>query len=95
MEKVRQWYNGYNFLGDKLYNPFDILLFIKNNHEFRNYWFTTGTPTFLIKLIQQHNYFIPQLADLRVSSSLINSFDIENTGALTPTRGCIGQSPLS
>jgi hypothetical protein len=78
MEKVRQWYNGYNFLGDKLYNPFDILLFIKNNHEFRNYWFTTGTPSFLIKLIQQHNYFLPQLADLWVSSSLIDSFDIEN-----------------
>jgi hypothetical protein len=78
MVKVREWYNGYNFLGETLYNPFDILLFIKNNYQFRNYWFSTGTPTFLIKLIQQQNYFIPQLENLRANSSLIDSFDIEN-----------------
>jgi hypothetical protein len=78
MTKVREWYNGYNFLGDKLYNPFDILLFIKNKFQFRNYWFATGTPTFLIKLVQQQNFFLPKLADLWVNSSLIDSFDIEN-----------------
>ena len=78
MEKTKQWYDGYNFLGDNVYNPFDILLFIDNDFEFRNYWFATGTPTFLIKLIRQHNYFLPQLANLWVNSSLIDSFDIEN-----------------
>jgi hypothetical protein len=78
MVKVREWYNGYNFLGETLYNPFDILLFIKNNYQFRNYWFSTGTPTFLIKLIRQQNYFIPKLENLRANSSLIDSFDIEN-----------------
>ena len=76
MPRVREWYNGYNFLGETLYNPFDILLFIKNNYQFRNYWFSTGTPTFLIKLIQQQNYFIPKLENLRVNSSVIDSFDI-------------------
>jgi len=78
MEKVKQWYNGYSFLGDTLYNPFDILLFIDNSFEFRNYWFTTGTPTFLIKLVQQHNFFIPQLESLKVNNTLIDSFNIEN-----------------
>jgi len=78
MTKVRQWYNGFNFLGEHVYNPFDILLFIDNDFEFRNYWFSTGTPTFLTKLIQQQNYFIPQLENLRVNCSLIDSFDIEN-----------------
>lgn len=77
MAKVRQWYNGYNFLGEPVYNPFDILLFVDNDQTFKNYWFTTGTPTFLIKLIQQHNYFIPQLDNIHVSESLIDSFDIE------------------
>ena len=38
MEKVRQWYNGYNYFGDKVYNPFDILLFISNKFKFSNYW---------------------------------------------------------
>jgi len=78
MEKVKQWYNGFNFLGERVYNPFDILLFIDNDFEYRNYWFATGTPTFLIKLIQRQNYFIPQLENLRVSSTLIDSFDIDN-----------------
>jgi hypothetical protein len=78
MEKIREWYNGYNFLGDRVYNPFDILLFIKNGKVFENYWFATGTPTLLIKLIQQNNYYIPKLDNLRVSKSLIDSYDIES-----------------
>ena len=78
MEKVRQWYNGYNFLGDRVYSPFDILLFIKNGKVFKNYWFGTGTPTFLIKLIEQHNYYIPKLDNIKVSESMIDSYDIEN-----------------
>jgi hypothetical protein len=78
MDKVREWYNGYNFLGERVYNPFDILLFIKNKFKFNNYWFTTGTPTFLVKLIQKQNYFIPKLNNLKIDSSLIDSFDIEN-----------------
>jgi hypothetical protein len=65
-------------MGEPVYNPFDILLFIDHDFEFRNYWFASGTPTFLIKLVQQQNYFIPKLADLWVNSSLIDRFDIEN-----------------
>jgi len=78
MTRIKEWYNGFNFLGEHVYNPFDILLFIDNAFEFRNYWFATGTPSFLVKLIKQNGYFLPRLADLRVNSSLIDSFDIEN-----------------
>ncbi len=78
MARVRQWYNGFNFMGESVYNPFAILLFIDHDFEFKNYWFATGTTTFLIKLVQQQNFFIPKLADLWVNSSLIDSFDIEN-----------------
>ena len=78
MERVKRWYNGYNFLGDSVYNPFDILLFIKNQCVFKNYWFETGTPKFLIELIKKNSYFIPRLNGLRVNESLVNSFDIEN-----------------
>ncbi|WP_320055553.1 ATP-binding protein [Desulfuromonas thiophila] len=78
MAQVRQWYNGYNFLGERVYNPFDILLFIKNDQRFKNYWFATGTPTFLIKLIRQKNIYLPQLDRLEVSDSLIDSFDLDN-----------------
>jgi len=78
MKKVKEWYNGYNFLGEPVYNPFAILLFIDSGFIFKNYWFTTGTPTFLITLIQKQNYFIPQLENLRISDSQIDSFNIEN-----------------
>jgi Predicted AAA-ATPase/PD-(D/E)XK nuclease superfamily len=78
MEQIKRWYNGYNFLGDRVYNPFDILLFIKNQRTFQNYWFETGTPKFLIELIKKNNYFIPRFNGLQVSKSLVNSFDIEN-----------------
>ena len=77
-QKLKNWYNGYNFLGSQMYNPFDILQFIAKGHKFDNYWFESGTPTFLMKLIQQNNYFLPSLSNLRVDKKLLNSFDIEN-----------------
>ncbi len=76
--KIQEWYNGYNFLGSKVFNPFDILLFIKNDCQFKSYWFETGTPSFLIKLIKENGYYIPNLECLQVDSSLVNSFDIED-----------------
>ncbi len=78
LEKVKVWYNGYNFLKDDVYNPFDMLLFIKNEFQYSNYWFETGTPTFLIKLIEKNSYFLPKLSNLTVDEKLLNSFDIDN-----------------
>ena len=78
LKKLKVWYNGYNFLKDDVYNPFDVLLFIDNDFTYKNYWFETGTPTFLIKLIKQNNYFLPKLTNLTVGDELLNSFDIEN-----------------
>ena len=77
LEKLKNWYNGYNFLADKVYNPFDILLFIKNDFQFRNYWFKTGTPSFLIKLFQSQNYNLAKFENLKVNEALLDAFDIE------------------
>ena len=76
LDELRSWYNGYSWLGDLLYNPFDVLLYL-GNREFRNYWFETGTPTFLIDLFKKRHYFIPQIEDIEVTESLIGSFDID------------------
>ena len=78
MEQIKRWYNGYNFLGDRVYNPYDILLFIKNHRMFKNYWFETGTPKFLMELIKKNQYFIPEFNGMETDESLVNSFDIEN-----------------
>ena len=78
MIELKSWYNGYNFLGSDMYNPFDILLFISKKHKYSNYWFETGTPTFLIELIKKNNYFLPALTNLKVDEKLLSSFDINN-----------------
>ena len=78
LDLVKTWYNGYNFLGDKVYNPFDVLKFIKNNFRFQNYWWESGTPFSLITLLQKGDYYLPNLENLTTDSTLLNSFDIEN-----------------
>ncbi len=75
-EKIRRWYNGYKWLGEPVYNPFEILQFISNNFLYRNYWFSTGTPTFLLKLIEQNNYFLPDFENIIKDDSLIDKFDV-------------------
>ena len=77
-KRVKQWYNGYYFLKDEIYNPFDILQLFAKKGKFSNYWFNTGTPTFLIKLIEKNSYFLPRLSNLRVGEELLDSFDIDN-----------------
>ena len=77
MDRVKDWYNGYNFLGDKVYNPFDILKFIKNDCIFKNYWWTSGNPYFLITLLKQQNYSIPNLEHITVGEELLSTFEIE------------------
>ncbi len=79
LEEVRKWYNGYNFLGKKkLYNPYDILLFIDKGYQFDNYWFQTGTPSFLIKMLKDRNYNVLEFENLKVGESILNSFDIDD-----------------
>ena len=76
-QKIKKWYNGYKFLGEGVYNPFDILLFISNKFEYRNYWFSTATPTFLLKLIEKNNYFLPNLENIVKDEMMLNSFDVD------------------
>ncbi len=75
--KIKEWYNGYKFLGEGVYNPFDILLFISNEFEYRNYWFQTATPTFLLKIIEKNNYFLPNLENIVKDEMMLNSFDVD------------------
>ena len=76
LDEVKKWYNGYNWLGEEVYNPFDILLYLRNK-EFRSYWFETGTPTFLIKLLEEKQYFIPDIENIKASERIIGSFDVD------------------
>ena len=52
-DEIRDWYNGYSWLGEeKVYNPFDILLLF-DKRKFEAWWFETGTPSFLVDMLFQ------------------------------------------
>jgi hypothetical protein len=83
-EEVRNWYNGYNWTGsESVYNPYDILLFLSKKFSFQNYWFETGTPTFLIELFRKNQYFLPDLENIEVFQRTLNSFEIESLHPIT------------
>ncbi|MCY4289233.1 MAG: AAA family ATPase [Aestuariivita sp.] len=80
-DKVRTWYNGYNWRGEaRLYNPFDLLLFFRNR-EFKPHWFETGSPTFLLQTLMQKRVTPPDLEGVLADESLLSKFDIDDISA--------------
>ncbi len=78
LEEVKKWYNGYNYFGDLVYNPFDILLFIDKGKEFQSYWWSTGNPSFLIDLLREKEYYIPNLNNVLATGEMLDSFDVDS-----------------
>jgi hypothetical protein len=80
LDQLRYWYNGYSWDGvTYVYNPFSILSFFRKA-DFRNFWFETGTPTFLLKLL--HDQWLYKLNDLTVTERALTSYDIEELQAI-------------
>ena len=76
-ERVRDWYNGYNWRGDeRVYNPFDILLLFRRR-EFCAWWFETGTPTFLVDTLLRRGIKSFALDGMVADDKLLSSFDVE------------------
>jgi len=83
LERIRRWYNGYSWDGtERVYNPFSILLLFENL-SFGDFWFKSGTPTFLINLLKEQELYV--VDDLRVSGILFDSYDLENMDAVVQT----------
>ena len=74
--EVRTWYNGYNWTGERVYNPYDILLYF-SKRKFASYWFETGTPTFLVNLLMEREAFTPNLNQIIASEMLLSTFDVD------------------
>ena len=75
-EEIRRWYNGYNWLGTSVYNPFDLLLLF-DTREFKPYWFETGTPTFLIDMLTSRHWYTPDLSRTVATETLLSAFDVD------------------
>lgn len=71
-EEIRRWYNGYNWLGEAVYNPYDLLLLF-DKRKFDSYWFETATPTFLVKLLAERHAWLPNLDGISTSALLFQA----------------------
>ncbi|WP_338396689.1 ATP-binding protein [Persicobacter psychrovividus] len=78
MQQVQAWYNGYNYFGDKVYNPFDILMFLDKGAKFDNYWWDSGQPSFLTKMFEKGVYETYDLENLELSSQELKQFTLSN-----------------
>ena len=76
-QTIRDWYNGYNWTGEAVYNPFDLLLLF-DKRQFRPYWFETGTPTFLVDLLTERQTWLPELGQLETSADILSIFDVDD-----------------
>lgn len=75
-EELRKRYDGYHFCEDSVgvYNPFSLLnTFAKR--KFKDYWFETGTPTFLIALLRENDYVLGDLQGVKVDINGLRDVD--------------------
>ena len=76
-ERIRDWYNGYGWLGEeRVYNPFDILLLF-DKREFKPWWFETGTPAFLVETLFRRRVSSVTLDGMLGTGDLLSAFDVD------------------
>ena len=83
IDKLRMRYGGYHFEknSEGIYNPFSVLNTLAK-HRYKNYWFETGTPTFLIELLKEHGSRFPDLSKEQVSAIVMSSMDSASTNLI-------------
>lgn len=83
---MTDWYDGYQFSKvsnhNKVYNPYSVLLFLAHG-DLANYWFQTGTPTFLIELIKKQNFPLITIDTIIASEHDLDAFNIESISIKT------------
>ena len=83
LNKLKIRYDGYHFEEDTvgIYNPFSVLNTLAKL-RYKDYWFETGTPTFLVDLLKMHNYRLLDITREKVSGDVINSIDSMSTNPI-------------
>lgn len=85
LDKIKTWYNGFRFTKAPitLYNPFSTLLLL-DSQEFQYHWFSTGTPTYLMDLIREHQLDITQIEGATLSPNETASYNVDNLDVNLP-----------
>ncbi|MEI6789971.1 MAG: AAA family ATPase, partial [Myxococcaceae bacterium] len=79
LDSLRDWYNGYRFSEDStcsVYNPCSVLKSLIS-HRFKNYWFETGTPVFLINLIKERDYPVMDFEKIHLDQTDLSAFEVD------------------
>lgn len=76
LEKLKYWYNGFKFskAGIAVYNPFSILNCL-DKKDFANYWFSSGTPSFIMHFIQKNPDAVQQIMTLEAEQITVTQMD--------------------
>ena len=82
-EHLRANYDGYHFYPDSegIYNPFSMLNTLAYK-VYKDYWFETGTPTFLVHQLQKTNYLLDEMTEEPLTADTLNSIDIMDENPL-------------
>jgi hypothetical protein len=85
MQEIKRWYNGYRFHSNAatVYNPVSLIKFFQSGGEFNNYWFSTGTPTFLLDLMKKHRFNFEEVLNTPVSNFAFDAHEIDRLNPLT------------
>ncbi len=76
--EIKSWYNGYSWDGiTRVYNPVSVMLFFKKK-GFDNYWFVTGTPTMLMKIIKDKQLTAFDLESTYTTNKILDKYDFTN-----------------
>ena len=83
LAKLKRYYDGYHFVENTcgMYNPFSVLNTFAIN-KFGSYWFATGTPTYLVNLLQRHDWNLQDMETAEVTEDILNSVDSENSNPI-------------
>jgi len=83
--EIREWYNGYRFHSNSntVYNPVSLAKFFESGGEFNNYWFSTGTPSFLLELIKKQHFNFEEVLKSPVSNFAFDAYEIDRLNPLT------------
>lgn len=78
--ELKECYDGYHFTEDSvgIYNPFSLLNTF-DQLKFGNYWFGTGTPTYLVELLKMHHYDLHRMANIETDADTLNSVDLSSS----------------
>ena len=85
LAEIKNWYDGFRFHAESqsVYNPVSLAQFFGHGGEFNNYWFQTGTSSFLFEVMKEQSFNLPEALETPVSAAFFEAFEIDRLNPKT------------